>query len=410
MEADDAADTIRFKFITTGNNCIKIAVAGHKVEVCGTEGLTSYFMKRATKLNLRLACRFGKNDVSRMMQANAGLAEVDPWNLPSNFVMRKDSWSSSLRTRSGYWIEKDDFTAIRSQGAGSSSASVSPSYLGVRRTLDFYHEDGTKTDWALHEYQVLDPDRHKPGALFLQEDVVIRKVFRNRRTDRRVTSESDFTREWCTVLGRAVDDGTCGEFPTESASPDGESKVWQHFTRIMTKDPRVVYAACHRCDKVLKAHSSNGTTHLKRHRETCSCNNNPSNAAEVNILHDLHTKIDLYNQEKMEGKFDNPEHNTDLAKLDPWDPQFTPCYFTSSSSQKTHQGYWQEIDKERAAIRIYQLQVPRYVGLKRTLKFHHHNGTKTDWIMLEYHQADECTPFDLLLEGSMVFRKVFRIY
>ena len=25
--------------------------------------------------------------------------------------------------------------------------------------------------------------------------------------------------------------------------------VWQYFTRIKTKDPDVVYAACHRCDR-----------------------------------------------------------------------------------------------------------------------------------------------------------------
>jgi len=59
------------------------------------------------------------------------------------------------------------------------------------------------------------------------------------------------------------------KFLTASAAPDRESSddVWQHFTRINTKDPDVVYAACHHCDRVLRAHSKNGTSHLRRHRK-----------------------------------------------------------------------------------------------------------------------------------------------
>ncbi|CAN6356681.1 unnamed protein product [Urochloa humidicola] len=407
-----------------------------------------------------------QDPVFRKLQVNACLAEVDPWDLPPVFVMGKES-SSSLRTNSGYWKgQEDDFTAIRSLGAGSSSPSGSPSYLGVRRTLEFYHKDGTKTDWVLHEYQLLDPDKHDPDSLFLQEDIVIRKVFCKKGTDHHVRS---CVRKFFTDLDNALDVeqslhggddkatelvdvferiktkllntivpvhrtkildlllidfelwntlGSCDlgsvwwVLPTASAAPDGGSEVWQHFTRIKTKDQGVEYAACHRCDKVLKAHSRNGTTHLKRHRNTCSCSNNPSNAADEKILRDLRATIDLYKQEKMEGKVDSPEHNTDLAKLDPWDPQLTPCYFTSSLSHETHQGHWKEISKERSAIRISdQLQDPRYIGLKRTLKFHHLSDKKMDyWIMLEYHQVDEYTPPSLLLEGSMVFRKVFPTY
>jgi hypothetical protein len=95
----------------------------------------------------------------RTVQANAGLAVVDPWDLPPLFAMPKETGSSSLRTHSGYWKEKEDeFIAIRSEGGGegSSSASRSPSYEGVRRTLEFYEHNDTKTDWVIHEYQYLD--------------------------------------------------------------------------------------------------------------------------------------------------------------------------------------------------------------------------------------------------------------
>jgi hypothetical protein len=95
-----------------------------------------------------------RRKASRRLQANAGLAEVDPWDLPRRFAMPKDQRTSSLRTYSGYWKEKEDeFIAIRKGGGeGSSSPSSSPCYDGVRRTLEFYEHNGTKTDWVMHEY------------------------------------------------------------------------------------------------------------------------------------------------------------------------------------------------------------------------------------------------------------------
>uniref|UniRef100_A0A0D9XIA7 BED-type domain-containing protein n=1 Tax=Leersia perrieri TaxID=77586 RepID=A0A0D9XIA7_9ORYZ len=51
----------------------------------------------------------------------------------------------------------------------------------------------------------------------------------------------------------------------------GKSKVWDHFTKIVTKDPEVVYAVCHCCDRMFRAHSrKDGTSHLRRHAEKCS--------------------------------------------------------------------------------------------------------------------------------------------
>ena len=51
---------------------------------------------------------------------------------------------------------------------------------------------------------------------------------------------------------------------------EGGSKVWLYFTKIYTTDPKQVYAVCHCCDRCYKGHSKNGTSHLKRHNETCS--------------------------------------------------------------------------------------------------------------------------------------------
>ncbi|CAN6334614.1 unnamed protein product [Urochloa humidicola] len=403
----------------------------------------------------------------RTLHANAKLAELDPWHLPSHFVMRKNSWS--LSTLSGYWKEKEDeFIAIRSEGEEGSSSTRSPSYQGVRRTLEFYLKDGTKTNWLIHEYQQLDDhDKGSRPALFLREDVVARKVFQkqtnrvpsrfmeiDRLLDLFRPKQSMFDRQQDLLGSNSKHDWfaslmhnlhmsrrremtpqiqkklSCefrelfmenlqgcearsvpGERTTAPAANRGKSEVWQHFTKIYTKDPNVVYAACHCCDRVLNAHPRNGTSHLRRHTEKCSGNNNPSTSADREILRHLRATLDLYKQENMEGRVEPPELNTGLAQLDPWDLlQSTPCYITSSLSRETHHGRWKEIDKELTAIHIDQLPEPRYVGLKRTLEFHHQDGNKMDWIMLEYHQVDEYKPPNLLLNGGLVFRKVFQNY
>ena len=204
------------------------------------------------------------------------------------------------------------------------------------------------------------------------------------------------------------------KFLTASAAPDRESSddVWQHFTRINTKDPDVVYAACHHCDRVLRAHSKNGTSHLRRHRKskTCTCNNNPlSTTEDQEILRELRANLDLYKQGNMEGRVDSPELN---ASVDPWDLS-SPRYCTNSLSLKTHQGRWEEIksNDKLIAIRIGQLPVPQYAGLKRTLQFYHDDGTKMDWIMLEYHQVDVYNTPDLLLEvlGSLTKQIILQV-
>jgi len=200
----------------------------------------------------------------------------------------------------------------------------------------------------------------------------------------------------------------CGEFPTPSAAQDGESSddVWPHFTRINTKHPDEMYAVCHHCDRVLKAPSKNGTSHLRRHRKTktCTCNNNPSSTPEdLEILRKLRANRDLYKQGKMERCVESVVEPCDVP---------TAGYYTSLLSLKTHQGCWKEIksNDKLIAIRIGQLPVPQYAGLKRTLQFHHDNGTKMDCIMLEYHLVDEYNTHDLLLEGIMVFRKVIQVF
>ena len=53
----------------------------------------------------------------------------------------------------------------------------------------------------------------------------------------------------------------------------------------------------------------------------------------------------------------------------------------------------------------------QYAGLKRTLQFYHDDGTKMDWIMLEYHQVDVYNTPDLLLEvlGSLTKQIILQV-
>ncbi|CAD6255794.1 unnamed protein product [Miscanthus lutarioriparius] len=358
----------------------------------------------------------------------------DPWDLPPYFLLRKNNWKS-LRTHSGYWKEKEgELTAIRSAGeSSSSSSSASPSYVGVRKTLEFYLKDGTrggegtKTDWIIHEYHHLRED-DDGEALFLQEDVVFRKVFK--KCKNRTDHASSLYRQVESCVKALIRMSRTSEWLHEDlgvhCGPHGKSdNVWKHFTKIRSANE--VYAACHRCDKVLKAHpKKHGTSHLKRHILTCSSTcTNPSTDEDREMLHLLRTALDNpYEQQKIDVKLDCQE---DLTQLDPWDLNLTcptPWYVTRSSNRQTQGGHWKEINKEFTAIRMDQkgcwkhidkeiaaiqmVPVPQYMGLRRTLEFHHQDGRKMNWIMLEYQQLDDIQSPALFLQGDTVIRKVFR--
>jgi hypothetical protein len=113
--------------------------------------------------------------------------------------------------------------------------------------------------------------------------------------------------------------------------------------------------------------------------------------------------------------------------MDPWDLNLTrptPWYLTKSLNRQTQGGHWKEINKEFTAIRMQiqgcwmdidkeitaiqmdhqlQIQVPQYMGLRRTLQFHHQDGRKMNWIMLEYHQLDDIQSPPLLLQVDDIF-------
>jgi len=410
------------------------------------------------------------------------LAQREPWELPRYFIVKNNLSRSSVRTKSGVWNEKeDDLIAVRSPESSSSTTTTTtpPSYVGVKKTFEFSLNDGTKTDWVMREYLQLHHNWSYPAASFVQDNVVLRKVFRKGDTEHHEDSSSRYrsTEKYVEAYEKAcsrgelendtrrlshlADESTadlCFVYKKVQRLPDCESRsvpemqtrttadpderadnVWEHFTKFCSaNDPDEVYAACHRCDKVLKAHpKKHGTSHLIGHIHTCSSCTNPSTDEDREMLHHLRTALDNpYEQQKMMDEKLNCQE--DLNQLNPYDlikltTGGTPWYITTSFNRQTREGMWVEKNEEFVAIRMEQPQMwhetsavqmvdlsqkpvtPEYPGVRRTLEFRNQDGRKTDWfmheyqrIMLQYQQVDDNKSPALLLQGGMVIRKVFR--
>ncbi|CAN6343543.1 unnamed protein product [Urochloa humidicola] len=92
-------------------------------------------------------------------------------------------------------------------------------------------------------------------------------------------------------------------------------------------------------------------------------------------------------------------------------------YYATSmwgSDEKTQNlGYWKEqhnglkIIAKMRTRRKADGRESRYIGLRRTLEFHLKDGTKTNWLMVEYIDFLRCEGHDIVKVGS-VLRKVFQ--
>ncbi|PUZ67543.1 hypothetical protein GQ55_3G444100 [Panicum hallii var. hallii] len=232
--------------------------------------------------------------------AAAGLVQPDPWDLPRRCYAARKKFGSDEKTRRGCWKERDsEFTAIR----GDPWLPRALRYVGFRRTLEFHTDDGTKTDWLMHEYAML---HHSDGHLFLKEEIVLCNVFNNGKdgvpypstntaNDGEPEGELDGNNlphnDHCLHLHHdaVVQSDQAPSSGTKRPRADGpktrttgESGVWQHFTKIYIEAPKeagskkkdcysLVYAVCHGCDKVFRASPKNGTSSLRRHAATCQC-------------------------------------------------------------------------------------------------------------------------------------------
>ncbi|OMO93686.1 putative Zinc finger, BED-type [Corchorus olitorius] len=64
------------------------------------------------------------------------------------------------------------------------------------------------------------------------------------------------------------------EYESSSKRPRTTSKVWNEMTKLETNDKDQLKAQCNHCKTVLSAKSSSGTSHLRRHLESCSKRHN----------------------------------------------------------------------------------------------------------------------------------------
>ncbi|KAL6839485.1 hypothetical protein ACP4OV_030755 [Aristida adscensionis] len=184
---------------------------------------------------------------------------------------------------------------------------------------------------------------------------------------------------------------------------DGKSEVWQDFTKIRTEDPDVIYAACHCCDKMFKAHPKKyGTNHLRRHSNICRCKQRQ-----------LHEE----NKHNFLEEMEQQKHNLkDHSGKDPW--HLPSCFIMehkNKPSLDTLSGFWKEKERSFVAIREHQLNDrPVYFAVKKTLEFHQRwqdgKSAKIDWLMTMYFVLHpyNSRPGDFLLMDEIVMCKVFR--
>ncbi|KAL6847305.1 hypothetical protein ACP4OV_023158 [Aristida adscensionis] len=228
-----------------------------------------------------------------------GLAGQKPSDLPPCFLttrLKMDEQSKNTRWGGDRLLREVDFTAIRDRGLR---------YVGAKKTHEFRRCDGTMTEWRLDEYYLI--DGHKQD-LYLGEEMVLCRVSKRTRlivdnktrlgvmisclglaqvlgcypVEERPLNLDKEKKERCKDrlsdllhkrrVERSADDQASSRERKTSRPPNGKSEVWQHFTKIHTEDPDVVYAACHCCDRMLKAHpKKDGTNHLRRHNDICRC-------------------------------------------------------------------------------------------------------------------------------------------
>uniref|UniRef100_A0A0E0MP05 BED-type domain-containing protein n=1 Tax=Oryza punctata TaxID=4537 RepID=A0A0E0MP05_ORYPU len=230
-----------------------------------------------------------------------------PSELPSCFLSSEHfllTTAINSLFRQNSWTEvPGGFSAIR-------ATTDDAEYMGAKKVLEFREQDGTRTGWIMVKYYLLCKRPNKKEKLsnspFFNDGLVLCKVFQLKRpgpvrpkheaeqlptnqafevdifygleaiidlpADVLLPGEKQRNTHTCSRGGSCCNKSSSRgasseEQPTKRHKP---SNVWEHFTRIYTSDPKVVYAACHCCDRLFSGHSSNGTSHLRKHAESCT--------------------------------------------------------------------------------------------------------------------------------------------
>lgn len=95
----------------------------------------------------------------------------DPWELARPWFIMSKKFGSDEKTRHGYWKENGtEFTAIPADQLQflqpPAQRSRRPVYIGFKRILEFYMNDGTKTEWRTSEFAMI--HQSDDGLFFLK--------------------------------------------------------------------------------------------------------------------------------------------------------------------------------------------------------------------------------------------------
>ncbi|XP_044971849.1 uncharacterized protein LOC123439171 [Hordeum vulgare subsp. vulgare] len=164
----------------------------------------------------------------------------------------------------GEW-HKETMFAIPNTSQGNSPNS--PKFVGTKTTMEFKPTDGTNAVVGMTRYNLLRTMKDRPG-LYLEEDLSLCHIYplegKNKAGPKRKRKGTD---EGPLNTKDYIIDGPVGP----------RADQWDSFTKIYTKNPQLMYAACNHCNTMLKlsskrgAASGCGTSSLESHSESAKC-------------------------------------------------------------------------------------------------------------------------------------------
>ncbi|KAM3198367.1 hypothetical protein ACQJBY_073487 [Aegilops geniculata] len=218
--------------------------------------------------------------------------QTSAWHLMRHDSEAMEGWT----TDQGTWSPKKLVSIPNYTSQGNSLNS--PKFVGTKTTLEFKPTGAKKGVAAMTRYHLVRTMKDRPG-LYLEEELSLCFVFplkpKNPNGKRQrsgsvadqfkdfapppvnevdqVMSDFDYTSMHPLDLDDYVVDGSDLPSSDSSKHPRLESKHWHNFTKIYTKNPQLMYAACSHCDTMLKLKggSSCGTGSLRHHNDSCPC-------------------------------------------------------------------------------------------------------------------------------------------
>ncbi|KAE9615607.1 hypothetical protein Lal_00017158 [Lupinus albus] len=126
------------------------------------------------------------------------VCKSDPWDLPGDLEQERYFFStkeakypngnrSNRATNSGYWKATGlDKQILTSKGNNNNNNNKG---VGMKKTLVFYRgkpPHGSRTDWIMHEYRLLNTTTHSQTGLVPMENWVLCRIFLKKRGGKNV--------------------------------------------------------------------------------------------------------------------------------------------------------------------------------------------------------------------------------